>query len=229
MTSMNPPFTLEQFLDVFRRYNEAVWPLPVVLIALAIVAAVAATSGGLRTSRLVSAILAVLWLWSGAAYHLVFFRDINPIATLFGIGFILQAVLFLWFGVVRGSLNFEVRSRWSGIVGGSIIAYSLVIYPLVGIPLGHRLPMSPTFGVPCPTTIFTFGMLIWARAPRSRAMMIIPSLWSIVAFFAAVQLGMWEDLGLTASACVAIAATFWPMRTKRVHASTSGPPIVQPR
>ena len=209
---MNIPFTIEQFLDVFRRYNQAVWPVQGVLVVLAIVAIVAAVSGGPRASRLVSAIVAVLWLWAGAAYHLTFFRDINPMATLFAIAFIAEAVVFVWVGVVRNSLNFDVRSGWSGVVGASIIIYSLVAYPIVGMALGHKLPSAPTFGVPCPTTIFTFGLIVWTTPPRSRAIVIIPALWSVIAFFAAIQLGMWEDLGLTAAALVAIAATFW-----RVH------------
>ncbi|WP_414541485.1 DUF6064 family protein [Nostoc sp. CCY0012] len=29
------------------------------------------------------------------------------------------------------------------------------MYPLIGYALGRIFPTSPTFGVPCPTTIFT--------------------------------------------------------------------------
>ena len=216
---MTIPFTLEQFLDVFRRYNEAVWPAQAVLIGLAIIAIVAAVSGGPRASRLVSSILALLWLWTGAAYHLSFFRDINPAATIFAIAFVGESVLFVWLGAVRGSLNFDVRSGWSGVIGGSIIVYSLIAYPLIGLALGHRLPSAPTFGVPCPTTIFTLGLIVWMTAPRSRAVVIIPVLWSVVAFSAAVRLGMWEDLGLTAAALVATAATLWPLHRRPMPAA----------
>ena len=208
---MSIPFTLEQFLEVFRRYNQAVWPAQAILMVLALVATVAAVSGGPRASRLVSLIVALLWLWAGAAYHLAFFRDINPIATVFGIAFIVEAIVFVWLGVVRGSLSFDARSGWSGILGGSIIAYALIAYPLIGVALGHRLPAAPTFGVPCPTTIFTFGLIVWMAPPRSRAIVVIPALWSIVALSAAIELGMWEDLGLTISAALAIAAIVWPL------------------
>ena len=34
---MRPPFTIEQFLDVFRRYNEAVLPMQAVLVLVALV------------------------------------------------------------------------------------------------------------------------------------------------------------------------------------------------
>jgi hypothetical protein len=208
---MDAPFTLDQFLGVFRRYNEAVWPMPAVLIILAIIAVVAALSGGPRASRLVSLILAALWIWAGVAYHLTFFRDINPMASIFAIAFIAEATMFLWLGVIRGSLNFDVRSGGSGLIGGAIIVYSLIAYPLIGVALGHALPAAPTFGVPCPMTIFTFGLIIWMTAPRSRLILIVPVLWSVVAFFAAVEFGMWEDLGLTVAGIVAVAATFWPL------------------
>jgi hypothetical protein len=211
---MNMPFTGEQFLEVFRRYNQAIWPMQAILVALAIVAIIAAVSGGRRASRLLSFILGVLWLWSGAAYHLTFFREINPMATVFAIAFIVEAVLFVWLGTVRGSLNFDVRSGGSGITGGAIVAYSLIAYPLIGLALGHKLPSAPTFGVPCPTTIFTFGFIVWMTPRRSRAIMIVPALWSLVAFSAATQFGMWEDLGLTAAAVIAVAATVWPLHKR---------------
>jgi hypothetical protein len=39
----------------------------------------------------------------------------------------------------------------------------MVVYPLLGIRFGHSYPRAPLFGVaPCPTTIFTFGLLLWA-------------------------------------------------------------------
>ena len=135
---MNIPFTFEQFLEVFRHYNQAVWPAPAVLSVLAIAAIVAAVSGGPRASRLVSSILALLWLWAGAAYHLTFFRDIDPMAVAFAIAFVAEAVLFVWLGVVGGALNFDVRSGWSGVIGGAIVAYALIVYPLIGLALGHR-------------------------------------------------------------------------------------------
>ena len=69
-------------------------------------------------------------------------------------------------------------------------------------------------------TTFTFGMIVWMTAPRSGLIVIIPALWSIVAFIAAIQLGMWEDLGLTAAACAAIAATVWPLHKRPMVIST---------
>ena len=49
--------------------------------------------------------------------------------------------------------------------------------------------------VPCPTTIFTFGMLLLAGRPR-RLLLWLPLLWSAIGFFAAIKFGIREDIGL---------------------------------
>jgi hypothetical protein len=43
--------------------------------------------------------LAFHWMWAGAAYHLAFFRDINPAATAFGVLTGLQYPRLPTFGV----------------------------------------------------------------------------------------------------------------------------------
>ena len=74
--------------------------------------------------------------------------------------------------------------------------YALLIYPVLGSMLGHVYPQSPTFGLPCPTTIFTFGILLWTDKQVPIPVLIIPFLWSIIGFTAALSLGITEDTGL---------------------------------
>lgn len=203
---MNIPFTLDEFLDVFRRYNEAVWPAQWFLVALALVAAGLAVRGHVfrRTPAL---ILAFLWLWVGIVYHLVFFRPINPAAVVFAAIFVIQAGFFAWLAFRPGT-RFSVERDLSGLLGGLMIVFALVVYPSLGWMLGHRYPSAPTFGLPCPTTLFTFGILLWARPPLPRRVFVIPVLWSLVATSAAMQLGMMEDLSLPLAAIVATLVTF---------------------
>lgn len=78
---MDLPFTAEQFLNVFREYNTAIWPAQVVAYLLglgAIGLSFRRTSG---SDRLIGGVLAALWLWMGAVYHLTFFRAINQAAV----------------------------------------------------------------------------------------------------------------------------------------------------
>lgn len=205
---MRLPFTLEQFLDTFRLYNLLVWPAQLALYALAAGAVALALFGGARFSRYVAAALALLWLWSGVAYHVAFFARINPAAYYFGALCIAQGLLLNQTGVAGSRLSFRPRRDADGAIGAALIAYALVVYPLLGAALGHRYPAMATFGAPCPTTIFTFGLLFWAVRPVPRAVLVIPLLWALVGSVAALQLGMLEDFGLTAAALLAALRLF---------------------
>lgn len=200
---MRLPFTLDQFLDVFGRYNEGVWPLQLLLLAMAAVAIAAAVRGGRSGSRVASAVLSILWIWMGVVYHALFFRAINPAALLFAVVFIAEGVLIAWLGVVRSTLKFKPHRGAGTTIGFVLILYALLVYPAIGYALGHTYPLTPTFGVPCPTTIFTFGMLLLCASPRSRSVLVIPAAWAVLGAFAAVRLGMWEDVGLVVAAVVA--------------------------
>jgi Family of unknown function (DUF6064) len=151
----------------------------------------------------------MLWLWTGIVYHLMFFTAISPPAYLFGTLFIFQGLLFLYEGVVRNRLSFRASRRSDGILGAIFITYALVVYPLIGYGLGRIFPSSPTFGVPCPTTIFTFGLLLWADRHVSLSLLIIPVLWSIIGTMATLSFGVTEDFGLLVAATMGTAAIVW--------------------
>jgi len=132
----------------------------------------------------------------GIVYHLVFFTAINNAAYLFGAMFVLQGILFLVTGVFQSKLSFKFRFDIYGISGIALIIFALVFYPMLGNYLGHVYPSSPTFGLPCPTTIFTFGILLMSDRKCPAVIMVIPFLWSVIGFFAAFSFGVIEDTGL---------------------------------
>jgi hypothetical protein len=190
------PFTVEQFLDVFARYNVAVWPAQIGLYAVALYAIGLALQRSGNFSRSIACLLSVLWLWSGVVYHLIFFSRINRAAYMFGGLFIFQSCLFIYAGVLKRKLSLGISLTPYGIVGGLFIVYALVIYPVLSYKLGHRYPMTPTFGVPCPTIIFTFGMFLWTRRQVPLYLTIIPLLWALLGLSAALSIGMKEDFAL---------------------------------
>jgi Family of unknown function (DUF6064) len=200
------PFTIEQFFQVFEKYNKAIYPIQFVLILVAVVVIILAASRKPSRNKIISGLLGLLWFWTGIVYHLIFFTAISPPAYLFGISFIFQGLLFLYEGVARNRLSFRASRRLDGILGLVFIAYALVIYPLIGYGLGRIFPSSPTFGAPCPTTIFTFGLLLWADRKISLRLLIIPVLWSIVGTSAALNFGVKEDFGLLVAATIGMAA-----------------------
>ncbi|HJU73424.1 MAG TPA: DUF6064 family protein [Gemmatimonadaceae bacterium] len=213
---MQLPFTPEQFFEVFRQYNLAVWPAQWGLYAVACVALVLALRGGRLSSRVVSATLALLWLWMAMAYHIIFFTHINTAAYAFGALFALQAALFAVFGVWHERLQFRAQRNLAGVSGGLLAVFALVLYPLLGTAFGHSYPAAPTFGLPCPTTVFTFAMLLWAWPSVPRALLIIPILWAVVGTSAAALLGVPEDFGLPVAAVVAV-LVLWPKAPRLVR------------
>jgi hypothetical protein len=191
---------------VFARYNEAVWPAQIVLNAAALLCVALVFRPGAAADRWVPALLALLWFWTAAAYHFAFFSAVNPAAWLFGAVALAGGLVFLWLGSVRGTLRFARAGGWRGAAGGVLLAYALLVYPLLGYAIGHRYPAAPTFGVPCPTTIFTIGVLLFAAPPVPRLVFLVPVLWAAVGSVAAFSLGVVEDFGLLAAGIVALAA-----------------------
>jgi hypothetical protein len=204
------PFTREQFFDVFTTYNEAIWPAQVALLALGL-----AMLGALRLHRhprWVGWALGALWVWTGIAYHAVFFASINPLAYAFAALFLIQGGLMAR-ASRRGTLRFGFpRDMPSLVVGAVLLAYALLGYPLVAIAAGQSYPALPTFGVPCPTVIFTFGLLAWSARPTWPILM-IPIAWALLGISAATQLGVPEDWGLPVAA---VAVVLLRLRHRRV-------------
>jgi hypothetical protein len=85
------------------------------------------------------------------------------------------------------------------------VVYALAVYPLIGYLSGHRYPATPTFGAPCPTTIFTFGLLLWISERVPWRVAIIPAAWALIGTFAAVRLSVPQDYGLLVAAVATVA------------------------
>lgn len=193
---MKPPFTLDQFFDVFKNYNETVFPAQIFLYLTSFSAIYLLIKPTSSSNRIISGLLAFFWLWMGIVYHLIFFTKINNAAYIFGVIFIFQSILFLVYGVLKNKLSFSLHTDNYSKTGIVLILFALIIYPIVGYLLGHVYPASPTFGLPCPTTILTFGVLLLCDKKFPFVILIIPLLWSIIGFTAAFNFGIWEDTGL---------------------------------
>jgi hypothetical protein len=101
------------------------------------------------------------------AYHVAFFSKINPMAYAFAAVSLAGAVLLFWHGVVRRSLEFRFIKHARSIVGLLLIIFALLLYPAWSHLAGTLYPAMPTFGLPCPTTIFTVGMLAFLASALS--------------------------------------------------------------
>jgi uncharacterized membrane protein (UPF0136 family) len=201
---MTLPFTVRDFLDLFGRYNSGIWPAQLVLYGVAALIVILAVRQ--ERPRLVPVLLATLWLWSGLVYHLTFFSAINPVAPLFGIVFLAQAGILLWDARGRTAGPPAAHASFAVPAGKALVAYALIGYPLIGYLAGHHYPETPTFGAPCPTVIFTLGVLLWTRRELSWWLVAIPLVWTVVGTSAAVQLRVPQDYGLTIAGVATVLA-----------------------
>ena len=192
---MQLPFTKEQFFDLLAAYNAGLWPALLALwIASVLVSMLLLLDRTPPNNADISALLAAHWAWSALAYHVGFFTRINQAAWGFAALFLLQAAVFFWAGAVHGRLSFAPwRNAWAPVAWG-LVAYALV-YPAINAAQHPSVSSIPTFGVPCPTMIFTAGMLLLAT-PRSWRLAIVPVIWSFIGGSAAFLLGVRADYGL---------------------------------
>ena len=202
---MELPFTQDAFIAVFGRYNTAVWPLIPIFYLLG-AASVALLFRPSRAAALfISLTLAAMWLVSGVGYHWSFFREINPGAAIFGAVFVLQAALLIFMTLRNTDLRFTARRDARSAVGLMLILFAAVLYPVWGWVAGHVWPEMPAFGIaPCPTTIFTIGILLLGPWRVVRWLLILPGLWAALGGSAAILLGVPQDFGLLAALVVLI-------------------------
>ncbi len=191
-------------VGTFVAYNQGIWPAQVALLALACALVIVALRAGPASGRLVYAGLAVLWAWCGALFFLVFFTRVWAGAYVGGVLFLLQAVLFAaaWLRPGAGVMAFQGNAR--GIAGATLVGYALLVYPLLASALGQHYPAQPTFGAPCPLTIFTFGMLLLATGRVPGHLLAIPFAWGLFGIAPVVRFGVLEDIGLLVAALVAV-------------------------
>ena len=198
------PFSAAQFLAVLAAYNEAWGPVVPTLLTLALAVVACSLWPRRGSDAFVAGVLAVLWLWSGLVYHLGFFMAINPASGAFAVIFIAGAVSFVVSGIVRRQLIFRWRRDLRSALAALLIAYALVAYPLAAVLSGHVYPALPTFGLPCPTTLFTIGVLSLLQRPHPWGVLLAPIAWSLVGAQAAFRFAMWPDLALIPSTALAI-------------------------
>lgn len=198
---MELPFTADQFEAVFVAYNQSIWPIQLLAWALGFVAVLCVKPGrSVRSSRAVLLILALFWFWTGVAYHINHFTRVNPAAFIFGAAFVAQAALLVIVALRTETIRLQLTRGPRGFIAAALILYGLVIYPLAALLGLHVYPATPMFGTaPCPTVIFTFGMLLLVRPGPPLWLFLIPTLWAVIGGSAAILLSVPEDWLLLAS------------------------------
>lgn len=199
------PFTQEEFFAVFAAYNAALWPLPLLTYLLGFAAVGLTVWRSRRATATILIAIALMWLINGVAYHWTFFAGINPIARGFGILFVLQALLLVGVSLVSPSFRITAQRDARTVLGLGLAAFAMIVYPVLGGLAGHAYPAVPVFGIaPCPTTIFTIGILLMGTWRVAKWLLVIPAVWAAVGGSAAVLLDVPQDFGLIVALLITV-------------------------
>ena len=231
-------FSARTYYRLFELYNLDVWPLQVATLALGVAILVIILRAPAWGGRAVSAILGGLWLLVAWAYHLERYDPINFAARYYAMGFALQAALLIWTGVIRNGLTFQTplipakagiqnnplgaRSPWapvftgvSGAYGLALLAYALLLHPLIPLSLGRPWTQGEVFGpAPDPTAIGTIGILLTIRRLPWH-LLTLPLLWCIVTGLTLWTMEQPEAPLVPILAILAVLAATWKTRTSQ--------------
>lgn len=192
---MFPDFALGKFLITLENYNLDIWPLQIFSYVLGIAVVVIAIKRTEFSNRVISLILSFFWLWSGIVFCILYWNKSFKFAYIFGILLTIQGLIFLY-GFIRQNISFSYTGNIYSSIGILLIFYAMIGYFLIGLFIGHTYPHSFPFGlVPCPTAIFTLGILLWTDKKVPKHILIIPALLSLAGIIAIIKT-IYEDMGL---------------------------------
>ncbi|MDT8381596.1 MAG: DUF6064 family protein [Brevefilum sp.] len=195
--------TGEQLLDAFAAYNQLIWPMHIIAYVLGVIAVFLAIKKSLWASRVNFGVLAFFWLWVALLFWLPSAGQGFTIGYAFMALFLIEAVLFL-IQAVKPGITFGTHNKVQTVAGVTMIFYTMVGYPLIGILVGHNYPQAAFIGLfPCPLTLFTFGLLLLASSAIPIYLLIVPLFWGLSGVLW-ISIGMWEDVGMVLGSLVSI-------------------------
>jgi len=200
---MKMPFTTDQFFSIFEKYNSTIFPFQLIIITSGVIGLFLLQSNLSIKNKLIGSYLGLLWIWIGIAYHLSFFTEINKAAYLFGGIFILQGILILKNTLIKETLIFSSSLKVKECIGYFLILFGLIIYPAIGYFTEGSNSRIIALGLPCPSTIFTFGFFLLTSPKFPKYLLIIPSLWAILGLSAAINFKVYQDFMILVAAIIA--------------------------
>jgi hypothetical protein len=214
-------FAPRTWYRLLERYNESVWPMPVLTLGLGL--AIMSGSGIpgrpgrsiLREGRLVPAVLAALWAWVGWAFLWRRYAVINWAASYAAGLFALEALLLAWVGVVRGRWSVGGDRTLRGALGGALFAASLLLYPVLAPFAGRPWRQAEVFGIaPDPTAMATIGLLLLRDGSPRWPLLAVPIAWCAFSGLTLLAMGSGQALAPALAVAVVLVAVSWPERRK---------------
>jgi hypothetical protein len=203
---MDTPFSTENFFLVIEDYNQWIFPFQILIFILGILCAGLLFFKKSYKNKIIGSLLGFFWIWTGLIYHIALFTNISHLAYAFGGVFILQGFFIINETFNDNKLIYALKLKNRHILGYVLIAYSLIFYPLVSYFIQGSASNIESLGLPCPTTIFTFGFFMLTSVRFPRYLLIIPSVWALIGLITAINFRIYEDFIIILVAFLAVMA-----------------------
>jgi len=145
-------------------YNEAAFPVQIVLIVLAMVLTyLVFAKPSTRANNLMKAFLSFVFAWNGIVFFLIYAKGL--ISTFLGVPlFIIVAILFVVDIFVK-----KIEFRFPDVTWQKYLTIFWILlvflYPIIGFALGHSYPKTCMSMAPCSLTAYAIALVI-AAIPR---------------------------------------------------------------
>jgi hypothetical protein len=174
-------FSAQTYYRLFELYNRDLWPLQMLALVLGVIVLALWRRGDDRAGRVIAVILAACWLWVAWGFHWQRYASINLAASYFALAFVVQALLLLWSGGLRGRLTPAPATRLQQRAGLGLLLFALLAFPLMGSMLGRSWTQAEVFGMaPDPTALATLGVLLFAGVRPVWGLYPIPVAWCLL-------------------------------------------------
>jgi len=187
-------FSSRTYWRLFELANAEVWPLQILIFFLGALTLIWVFRPRPWSNQVSAVLVSSAWVSAGFWFIGVLYAQINWAVVYAVPAFVAEAILFIWFGVIRQELRVTFRWDLPGIVGLGLFAYALMLHPLVAPLSGRPLAAAEIIAIaPDPTAIATLGLI--AMAPRGKTIWLIllaPILWCIVTTATLFTMGAWE-------------------------------------
>ena len=165
----------------FELYNHAIWPLHLIAIvfSLVIIYTFWKKPAASWSGRLIAVLLTLSWVWVAWAFLFERFYQIHVVANWYALGFVLQAGLITWYGVIKNQFSLFVQSQPRINIGLVLLFISLILYPFIAFITGRSWLQFEMFSLtPDPTVLATFAILTLCKV--SSVLYVVPIIWLII-------------------------------------------------
>jgi hypothetical protein len=174
-------FSPRVYYRQFELHNQALWPAQIIALGLGVTLFFLVLRPSPVRSRVVAAILGLLWVWVGWVFVWQRYTTINWVAAYATPLFMLQGALLLAAAATRNGLDIE--KEWRSLRGFALalLLFTLFFYPLLAPLWGRSWQAAEIFGIaPDPTALATLAVVALSRSRIRWPLMIVSALWCAI-------------------------------------------------